>query len=278
MNPWGLVREEGADELWMMPVSMLGGELEGKGEKLAEETSQASTRKRVDKHPKMLRMLNSVPLLRELNSPFSRNSRPSSRSPVVRLLPSTWKYPLGPITAKEEKRIAWMDDMPDFVMEKLRKMAVEKVVISAARWKRDGREVKGVWRVVEMGEGYSHEGLEEGLKGLEKIGRMQNGGVVLMGSSGGGSGTTGEAEQATSLFPDFVKLPQTQSKVPVFDLGVLLSEREREELRSFYEGFQNKALYLTPDDRVGVEALTALWNLKCGLREFDHGETGERLA
>lgn len=269
MSDWGLIRQEGSEKLWMMPVGMMEEDLREDAPDQSQKETTGKSRGR-DTRKMMFRMFNSVPLLRELREPFSKNQGPAARCPAVHLIPKICRFPHGPITTREEKAIAWKDDMADFVTEALRKEAVKKVLRSARRWKRDGTEVKGVWRVFEMGDGRGdpETALVEGLKGLEKIDRMEYGGVVLTGSFRESSHATGEEGQ--SVFPDYVALPQTHSKVPVFDLGALFSESEREQLRGFYEGFQNEALYLTPDGWEGVDALLVLWKLKNALREFDY--------
>lgn len=291
MGDWGLVQEGGSDALWMLPVGLLGPELggkrmdapkeeqsqdhgqgqsegvnagEGDGAKKQQQPAEPGRSRRALK----LRMVDRVPIIKEFSATFSReNKSPEARSFAVRLFPSDWKYPRGPITAKHEKRVVWRKDMGEFLLEKLRRMVLGKVTKAAGRWKRT-EDGEGVWTPFELdGDAHGSDALVEGLKRLGSIEKMETGGVLIMGTHRKNTSIPEEGEEPSFAFPDYVTLPQTQSKVPVFDLGVLFSEAEIEGLKNFYEGFRTDALFLRPNHRSLVDAMLALWKLKNALRE-----------
>lgn len=66
----------------------------------------------------------------------------------------------------------------------------------------------------------------------------------------------------SSVFPDFITLPQRGSKVPVFDLSALLTDSEREELRKHHPRFREAALFFLPRGTITTGAMLALWKLK----------------
>ena len=281
MGDWGLVQENDSDALWMLPTGLLGPELGGKQMNVQEQDQteevnagegadvkkQQPANPRQPRRPLTLRMVDRVPIIEEFNATFSReNKSQEARSFAVRLFPSDWKYPKGPITAKHEKRVVWRKDMPEFLLGKLRRLVLEKVTRGAGKWKRTG-DGHGAWFPIELDVAPGFEALVEGLKRLGSIEKMETGGVLIMGSPRKDSSVPEDGEQASSAIPDYVTLPQTQSKVPVFDLGALFSEAEMEELRNFYEGFRNEALFLKPNHRSTVNAILALWKLKNALRE-----------
>ena len=66
----------------------------------------------------------------------------------------------------------------------------------------------------------------------------------------------------SSIFPDFVTLPQTHTKVAVIDLSTLLSPVELDEVHNHHPRFQKPVLFLRPDDPITVDAVLSLWRLK----------------
>ena len=61
---------------------------------------------------------------------------------------------------------------------------------------------------------------------------------------------------------DSVALTQTGSKVPVFDLSVLLSESDIKKLRESHGQFQHTALFFRPEEQLGIDAMISLWKIK----------------
>ena len=161
--------------------------------------------------------------------------------------------------------------MPEFLLGRMRKMVMLKLTRAARLHKQIGAP-NGVWTAVEMGSSGQAEGdLVEGLKQLGLFERMGTGGVLVMGPrerDPSASDQDSPPSSSQSVFPEFVTLPQTQSKVPVFDISVLFSEAEQEELRKSYPHFQGSAIFFRPDDTVTVQTMLALWKLKSALREL----------
>jgi hypothetical protein len=163
--------------------------------------------------------------------------------------------------------------MPEFVLEGMRKHVLKKLKDMNGAKKRSKSGLASL-KIIEI-EDSSYDALLEGLKRLENIERMECGGVLIMGRQlerreNGDSETAQEQvqdhEPAKSLYPDFVTLPQSQSKVPVFDLTELLSQADLAEIRNYGPHFGNTALILSPVNPAAVQALLALWKLKAFLR------------
>lgn len=277
MSHWGFIRPKDTEELWFSPLGLMRYELNSvarsKQAAGGAEEDQAQTQMQAMQQtgrPLMLRIIDRIPLLRLLNGFLVKGEFQRSRSPVVRLLPPKWRYPHGAITAKEEKRVIWKDDMPDFVLRRIRAMAMRKLTRAARLHKHVGAS-NGVWTAVEMGVSSDAEGdLVEGLKRLKPFERMGTGGVLVIGSEARNPASYQQSPPSSSqsVFPEYVTLPQTQSKVPVFDLSMLFSNAEQEELRSSYPHFQGTAVFFRPDDTVTVQTMLGLWKLKSSLREL----------
>ncbi|KAL1997833.1 hypothetical protein VTN02DRAFT_650 [Thermoascus thermophilus] len=210
------------------------------------------------------------------------SSTASKKARLGKIIPFRWKYPMGPITSREEKNMIWREDMPSFVLGHMRRAAVRE--LEKVCWQ-DGNlnTADGVWRVVEL-RGAGEAALVEGLKGMQELENMEWGAVLVMGpegtpsspSSGAETGETGEAEEEetdlphagsgtcsfASPFPDYITLPQRGRKVPVFDLTVLLSATDRARLRHRHPRFRNDAVFFRPGGNITVDAMLALWRLK----------------
>lgn len=309
LGDWGMVRRPDSDALWFMPIGLLKDELKAASEAAGavertenetkteyesigtavsekDDTTDSKTTKDKKNRPLRLltlRLLDRLLLLKECTSQFMSSSS-SKKARLAKIIPFRWKYPLGPITSREEKNMIWREDMPSFVLKNMRKEAVKE--LEKVCWQ-DGNlnTADGVWRVVEL-PGPSEAGLVEGLKGMQDLENMEWGGVLVMGpgnteasqSTSSSSGPeTGEEEtfedpqtqlphpgscSFASPFPDYVTLPQCGRKVPVFDLTVLLSETDRAELRRRHPRFRNDALFFRPGGNITVDAMLALWRLK----------------
>jgi len=311
LGDWGLVRRPDSDTLWFMPIGLLKDELkaaeaaqkaESEDESIGKAVSEGDTATTDSKNKNRnkqnrplrlltLRLLDRLLLLKELTGQFVG----SKKARIAKIIPFRWKYPLGPVTGREEKNMVWREDMPSFVLKHMRKEAVKQ--LTKACWQdKNVNTADGVWRVIELREA-NEAALVEGLKGMQELENMEWGGVLIMGpekapntpSSSSPSAETGgetsnvsdetSTEDPSSLdpqrrqphpdscsfaspFPDYVTLPQRGRKVPVFDLTVLLSEADREELRRRHPRFQHNALYFRPGGFVTVEPMLALWRLK----------------
>lgn len=248
-------RSDAADseKLWIMPVGLLKDELS-----------------RTLKGPLnflKLRIVDRLPLLKQLTKPLSRSTG-GKKSPLVKLIPQRWKHPFGPMTNQEDRLLVWRGDMPDFVFGRLRKDALKKLKRACSENGQERSAADRVWSVVGL-DGDSGGALVEALKGIETVERMSSGAVLIMcqkSQTENQSEWFGESQKRVSNFPDYVTLPQVQSKIPVFDLSILLSESDMEALRAYDQRFQTTALFLRPDDTTAVDAVLALWKLKGFIR------------
>ncbi|KAN0073993.1 hypothetical protein V8E54_007930 [Elaphomyces granulatus] len=87
-------------------------------------------------------------------------------------------------------------------------------------------------------------------------------GSAFPSSSPSNSAAERPSSSISSIFPHFTTLPQRGSKVPVFDLSVLLTDSEREELRKHHPRFCEAALFFLPKGAITTGAMLALWRLK----------------
>ncbi|PKX91869.1 uncharacterized protein P174DRAFT_462376 [Aspergillus novofumigatus IBT 16806] len=271
---WGLIHRPDDEGLWFMPVGLLRDEISTSKVAQADRDDQAEQLSPKNKSFRSLtlRIIDRLPLLKDLTIPLARNK--SGRRPLItRLVPFRWKHPLGPLTTREEKRLIWREDMPEFVLERMRKHVLKKLKDMHGAQKRS-KSGLGSLRIIEIKDS-SYDALLEGLGCLEKIERMECGGVLVMdrqleqrenGDSSTGQEQAHDHESAKSPYPDLVTLPQSQSKVPVFDLTELLSQADLAEVRDYGALFGNTALILSPDNPAAVQALLALWKLKAFLR------------
>ncbi|KAJ5930006.1 hypothetical protein N7466_005499 [Penicillium verhagenii] len=266
MGDWGLVRKPDTDDMYFLPVDLLkdslaGGKAKAKPNNLDETQGAVST----DNSPVKARnepfgrqlvfhMTNFLSSLRVISKPLGRTG--GKRPAVTRLVPFRWKHPQGPITAREEKQLVWMDNMPDYMLTRMRSHVVKRLVAACQQANHLGA-ANGVWTAIEMPE-YSASALPEALGQLEPIAKMECGAVLLLGDSHlGGRGS----------FPDSVTLPQVQRGVPVFDLSIILSESDLMKLREDVSHFHHSALFFRPNNKAVNELMLSLWKLKQFLAE-----------
>lgn len=159
--------------------------------------------------------------------------------------------------------------MPDFVLGRMRKDAMKKLKRTSDEHYQEKNVSSRVWSVIELG-GHSEEALVEALKGVEPVERMGSGVVLAMGKQTFQSDSQSEEPESQKMlvsnFLNYVTLPQVRSKVPVFDLSMLLSESDLEDLRAHDSRFQSAAIFLRPDDSISVDAVLALWKIQGFIR------------
>ncbi|KAJ5520457.1 hypothetical protein N7463_000910 [Penicillium fimorum] len=287
LGTWGLVRQPNTDELYMMPVGLLQDSLQSNKvqnlssspEPIIPGQSQSPTmgiqsgeENSLDASPipispdrqtgrqLVLRITELLPLIRSISVPLSK--RGGKRPAIMRLLPFRWKHPQGPVTAHEEKRIIWSENTPEIMLRGMRDIVVKNLGAVLEKYKRVGTS-NGVWRAVDLTE-YSEAALKRALGNLERFDRMECGGVLLLGPK--------TPQSSDSL--DSVALTQTGSKVPVFDLTVLLSESDIKNLCGSHGQFQHTALFFRPEDQLGIDAMISLWKIKRLLDSIDLTEHG----
>ncbi|PKY08012.1 hypothetical protein P168DRAFT_6373 [Aspergillus campestris IBT 28561] len=280
---WGIIRRASDTEpdppLHILPTGLLKDDLAASREQHqtalssdqleqsppAKPTPSTTTRNNHPPQPLIFRLTERLPVLTSLTQAL--DSGPESdrrRSNLARILPNRWKYPHGPLTSRAAGMLSWRDDMPEFMVGRMRAQAARALQKASRTYKKVDRGRDGVWRTLPL-DARSKSALETALRDLPAVERMECGAVLVMGQPRSGQdATTPEVEKST--LPDAVHLQQTQSRVPVFDLSVLLSEAELEELRRSDARFQSLALFFRPADKTTMDTLLTLWKLKGFLR------------
>lgn len=250
LGEWGLVQRAGTNDdrekLWLMPVDLLRDEL------LQQQAPQITWPTSGPLRFLRMRVVDRLPMLQRVTEPLFRATG-GKKSAIMKLMPHRWRYPFGPIASREERQMIWRQDMPEFVLGHMRKETVKELRRASEAHREEVNATSRVWTVVELGEDLE-DALVEGLSRIEGVERMECGAAVVMGQE--------PLEQLKeSRLPEYITLPQVQSKVPVFDLRVLLSKNDWEALRELDSRFQAPALFLRPDDSETARTVQALWRL-----------------
>jgi len=269
LGEWGLVRKPDTDLNYLLPVGLLQDSLARKPAPSPTQTPDAEAAKqttdpdgneptvrsmRNDKKGRhlFLRMIDSLPFLRVVAPILAR--RAGKKPAAAKMLPFRWKHPHGPITSREEKSIVWMEGMPEYVLKHMRRDVVKKLDRTRTKWHLDSGD--GVWSALDIQE-VSDAAIVDALGGLGAIERAECGAVLLLRPRKARDGDLNE-----------VVHPQTQSKIPVFDLSVLLGESELESLRATQaRHYQQAAVFFRPDDAWSIKAMLSLWKLKMFVAE-----------
>ncbi|KAL1963385.1 hypothetical protein VTN77DRAFT_8401 [Rasamsonia byssochlamydoides] len=276
LGEYGLVRRPGSEGLWFMPVGLLEDELKAAaaGADAGDQKQAAGDKDSVkSKKPTadllnlhVIRIIYRSLLLKETTAQFA-SSDSGKKSQVVKLIPFRWKNPKGPLTTRELRNLVWRQDMPSFVLKKMRKEVVKTLEKASRASEMSLNASAGIWRTVALSDN-SLPALVEGLEAMEEVDNMECGGILILGSDHAISPSESPSGPFTSVFPDYVTLPQRGTKVPVFDLSVLLSETDRERLRQCHPRFRQQALFFRPGGTVPVDAMLSLWRLK-GFTMYD---------
>ncbi|GAD99508.1 conserved hypothetical protein [Paecilomyces variotii No. 5] len=271
LGDYGLVRPSAESEsLWFMPVSLLKDELKpaaGKAQSsLQSQDAQEQTKSATTPNPDPLRIpsiriVDRFRVLKESTRQFlvDRVSR-RRKSAVSSIIPFRWRYPHGPLSSRSEKNLVWREDMPEFVLKNIRKEAVKELG-RVCRHNQDVTTSDGVWMAFSLSDN-SEGSLAEALKQLPDLENMEWGGVLVLKQSSDNIQRERDLDSFASPLPDYITLPHRGKKVPVFDLSVLLSEENLEELRKLHPRFQESALFFRPGGTTPVEPMLALWRLK----------------
>ncbi|KAI2707609.1 hypothetical protein CBS147332_6667 [Penicillium roqueforti] len=289
LGTWGLIRQPTSDELYMIPVGLLQDSLQSNKTKNLSSSPEPTIPDQQETKPMaiqgqekgpliaspipkssdkrtgrqlVIRIAELLPLIRSISVPLSRKG--GKRPAIMRLLPFRWKHPQGPVKANDEKRIVWSKDTPKLMLRSMRDVVVKKLSAVLEKYKRVDTS-NGVWKALDLPE-YSDAALKEALGSLESFERMECGAVLLLGSQD--SAAAGHGSQSSSSL-DSVALKQTGSKVPVFDLSVLLSESDINKLRESHGQFQHTALFFRPEEQLGIDAMISLWKIKRLLNGVD---------
>ncbi|KAH8426759.1 uncharacterized protein LDX57_004492 [Aspergillus melleus] len=265
LTTWGLVQRPNSRGLWMMPVDLLKDELSAdespKDQKPAPSTeSSQEEQASVSSPPRALRhlsvrLVDSIQLLRRLCRSMASHEI-GNYSALVKAIPYRYKHPVGPLTPSHARSLIWRQDMPTFVLKRMRMEAVKRLEKVTVNRPKLGHH-NGVWQEVEIEGQVSEDTLKKGLEGMKAVDRMECGAVIVM----------REQQIEQDALPRLVTLPQTGSRVPVFDLSVLLSDSDREALRSADPRFQRTGLFFRPHGPKARKAMMALWKLQNFLNE-----------
>ncbi|KAB8258438.1 hypothetical protein BDV32DRAFT_125794 [Aspergillus pseudonomiae] len=282
LSDWGMLKRPKSDGLWFMPLGLLKDEVaaaaaDHRARRAAGGTSLPIPYMDNSIRHLTLRLVDRLPLLKKLNSVLASHVY-GTRSPVARLFPYRWKHPHGPFTVREEKQIIWREDMPNFVLSRMRADVVKQLKHACIKYKRLDATNR-VWTAIDLNE-YSEAAILKELRGVKPFPRMECGAVLVMGTlinSQTGVIESVSQDKATSntvgTLPEYLMLPHLPSKVPVFELAQLFSEKELEEIWGYDPRFQSPALYFRPNDPITVNAMLALWKLKGFLRHESTCET-----
>ncbi|KAL1958888.1 hypothetical protein VTO42DRAFT_3441 [Malbranchea cinnamomea] len=276
MVDFGLVKHPDASSYWLMPTKLLEDDLKNL------EPNPPTNDGEGEQAP-VARQLR--PLMRVTNSPLMLSSpaklKPSS---LQKLIPFSEKAPEGPITRHMQKNLVWREDMPDFVLQQLRKNAVKMMKRSSLS--NGSRKVTPeAWMTLDVNGDPGVEQLEDALRKLGNLENMSWGAVLVLGprlkpqeqnvaeNEGGNSSDalpsdTDESHRASlsanarSDLPDLIQLPTGNAQIPIFDLRTLLSHENIDELRSFHPVFHQNALFFRAIKHITPGPLVALMQLK----------------
>lgn len=293
MGTWGFVRQPNVDKLYMLPVGLMEDSLQSKGTpestpspepaildqeevpkiepSALEQTSYnvPMIRTGTDKHSGrhlVLRIAELLPILLAITPSLSKNPKNRGKRPsMMRLVPFRWKHPTGPISAHEEQKLVWSVNTPEIVLHSMRDHVAKKLDAVLQKYKRFGT-ANGVWNTLDLPV-YSEAAVKEALDKIEPFDRMECGAVLLLGPRRAESAGVTPSDQ--NVIPDSMSLPHTGSKVPVFDLSLLFSESDMKKLRESHELLSFPALFFRPEEKIGIDAMIALWKIQRLLGDFD---------
>lgn len=262
LGKWGLVKNPTTERNYMLPVGLLQDSLARKSTPVEtpdpntqtgeNESSITPVRNEKLGRTLFLRMVDSLSFLR-IVAPFFAKSA-GKKPAITKMVPYRWKHPHGPITAREEKNMVWMKDMPEYVLMHMRRDVARKLDVARKKWGLGGED--GVWNALDVQE-VSNAGIVDALAQLRSIKRAECGAVILL--------RPGEVESENL---NKVMHPQTQKKIPVFDLSKLLAESDLETLRQTEAAhYRQVALFFRPEDPSSMKAMLSLWKLKQFLEE-----------
>ncbi|RAH66486.1 uncharacterized protein BO66DRAFT_394625 [Aspergillus aculeatinus CBS 121060] len=223
--------------------------------KKTQQTSQAIRHLR-------FRMVNRLTLLNTVTETSRRSNR---RIPAIALaFPIRWRPPLGPMTDSMMASCVWRQDMPQFVTRMMRREVGQRLRRAATQ--SNDSPKRQVWTsVLPLEEDHEEDGaariaeeaLVEALAKMEPIARMETGAVLVL----------RRTDSPQLPLSGFFHLPQTNSKVPVFDMTRLLAE---EDLLACGKFQGQAAVFFRPDDKPTVNAMLGLWKLAGLLRDDPH--------
>lgn len=281
LNDYELVERSNSDKLWFLPTSLVRDELRKSQSttRLAQfqnRTGRTATEAGDDRRSsittvraKTLRIAARLPLLKKITE-FLASSNGKKKSSVSRIVPTRWKYPLGPITRDVEVKMIWREDMADLTLRAMRRDAVKKLESVCSRFDEASRTSNDPLLPLEVEE-YSGEGISRACTALKDLDRLECGAVLVIDFPERQiSSTEGDRPSdhiLKSTLPDLVTLAGKSSKVPIFDLTALLAKDDLTRVKQYLPQPEVNAFFLRPQDAVDVEATLSLWKLRNFVRE-----------
>ncbi|PYI00997.1 hypothetical protein BO78DRAFT_401646 [Aspergillus sclerotiicarbonarius CBS 121057] len=259
---WGCVkRPDVPDKLWFLPLGLMGDTF-----RINTTPSEMNGHQAKNKNPNSklltLRIVDRLPLLRTISDAYWGMKHGRKREPLAKIIPHRWKHPAGPMTTRHESQLVWREDMPEFTLQMMRQ-AVLKVLKKASDASATRPEERKVWSVIPVRR-YGRSFLARRTFSMEPFDRVECCGVLVMNRMKAKPG------KYTGLYPRMpseVYVSTKKKLAPVFDLTVMFSEAELQELREYHPRFENTALLFRPDNQKTIDAMLALWRLRGFIRD-----------
>lgn len=265
MGEYGLVKRPDTNNNYLLPVDLLRDSIqrrlaESEGDSL---TSESGASPDVNLSPGgnvspslSLHMVTLRPLMQAVTPQLA--SRAGKRPGVSKLIPYRWKFPVGPLNSNDLRACVWRTDMPDYLLRQMRKKVFKRILNFGATLEMD-RDI--VWKSLHIDE-CSNSALKAALGRMGPLENESCGAILFFGPKPGYENESG-AVSTTALNP------RTQATIPVFDLSVLLSEKELDALRaSSSPHLQKDALFFRPNGgSEDTKLMLFLWKLQRYLAE-----------
>ncbi|RAL02930.1 uncharacterized protein BO80DRAFT_423387 [Aspergillus ibericus CBS 121593] len=265
LTEWGcLQRPDAPEKLWLLPTGLFDDKLQASASSSPLEYEQENQSVPRDHRLRLLslRMVDRLPLLRTVTDTYWSMKHGRKRQPLAKLIPHRWKQPLGPMTARDEDRLLWREDMPEFTLRMMRQDVLKWLKIAtdeSAKW----AETRKVWTEIPMRR-YGRGFLARRTFGMEPFHRVECSAVLVLNRK---KAKPGKYTGLYPRMPNEVYVSTERRLAPVFDLTVMLSEAELQELREYHPRFENTALLFRPDNQATVDAMLALWKLRGFIRD-----------
>lgn len=292
LNRWGLIQHPETKNFWLMPTSLLEtelgqvcvddhddalyGEKEDGAEDNRRETLYRNPKRKKKVTPLFLRQTTRPMYLSNTMTIFRALAKIQPNAVARNLIPHVWKSPKGPITKIAERKTVWREDMDEFLLKRLRAVAVKQLKRAIVFLSHPADQPGFV--TLELGRKGGTEALREALKQMELKKHSTTWGAILIvqprgvkssphlvqetdSSSAASSSAPGDASQHDE-FPDCISPAKTNVRFPIFDLTKLLTKEDLEQLAENVPYFREGALFLQPGKVLPMKMVLKLWALK----------------
>ncbi|OQE29680.1 hypothetical protein PENSTE_c002G01160 [Penicillium steckii] len=270
MGVYGLVKRPNTTQSYLLPLDLIKDSIQKRSvedDSLMPESNPdqpanmnvsplIARDKKFAQRP-VLHMTTLGPLIRAVTPSLA--TRVGKKPGVAKLIPYRWKYPLGPLNSTDLKDCVWRSDMPEFLLRSMREDIVKRIVSFNAE--QDG-ENDLIWESLDIDKYCSEITIQAALSKLKASNDEACGAVLLFGSKKEQAG--GQNDSLKTVFH-----PRSQTRIPVFDLSVMLSD-SLESLRESQDAHleHTKALFFRPDgSRESTNLMLYLWKLQRFLAE-----------